>query len=340
MTADVALILAIGMALAFAVTNGFHDAANAIATLVGTRTARPIPAVAMASVFNLLGPLFVGAAVANTVAHIVTVPPEESVAVIGAGLTGAVIWNTITWRRGLPSSSGHALVGGLVGAALLDGGLHAVNWGPIQNGQLAGVFGVLIGLFLASCLGFVVAFVLQRFALRAMDRATVRFRRPVRGAQWVASAWLAFSHGSNDAQKAVGVIAALLLASGHASSLTTPIGVTLACSLALTLGTALGGWPIVRTVGRRIFPLRSLDGLVSETSSAAVILAASIAGAPVSTTQVVATSIVGIGVGRRRWRHVGWGIVGEIGLAWLTTMPAAGIIAAIALPVWKLVPGG
>jgi inorganic phosphate transporter, PiT family len=340
MTADVALVLAIGMALAFAVTNGFHDAANAIATLVGTRTARPIPAVAMASVFNLLGPLFVGAAVANTVAHIVTVPPEESVAVIGAGLTGAVVWNTFTWRRGLPSSSGHALVGGLVGAALLDDGLHAVNWGPIQNGQLAGVFGVLIGLFLASCLGFVVALVLERFLLRAMDRATTRFRRPVRGAQWVASAWLAFSHGSNDAQKAVGIIAALLVGSGHATSLSTPVGITLACSLALTLGTALGGWSIVRTIGRRIFPLRSLDGLVSQTASAGVILAASIAGAPVSTTQVVATSIVGIGVGRRRWRHVSWGIVGEIGVAWLTTMPAAGIIAAIALPAWKLVPGG
>jgi inorganic phosphate transporter, PiT family len=340
MTADVALVLAIGMALAFAVTNGFHDAANAIATLVGTRTARPIPAVAMASVFNLLGPLFVGAAVANTVAHIVTVPPQESVAVIGAGLTGAVIWNTFTWRRGLPSSSGHALVGGLVGAALLDNGLHAVNWGPIQDGQLAGVFGVLIGLFLASCLGFVVALVLERFLLRAMDRATTRFQRPVRGAQWVASAWLAFSHGSNDAQKAVGIIAALLVASGHATSLSTPVGITLACSLALTLGTALGGWSIVRTIGRRIFPLRSLDGLVSQTASAGVILAASIAGAPVSTTQVVATSIVGIGVGRRRWRHVGWGIVGEIGVAWLTTMPAAGIIAAIALPAWKLVPGG
>jgi PiT family inorganic phosphate transporter len=340
MTADVALVLAIGMALAFAVTNGFHDAANAIATLVGTRTARPIPAVAMASVFNLLGPLFVGAAVANTVAHIVTVPPEETVAVIGAGLTGAVIWNTITWRRGLPSSSGHALVGGLVGAALLDGGLHAVNWGPIRDGQLAGVLGVLIGLFIASCLGFVVAVGLERFALRAMDRATTRFRQPVRGAQWVTSAWLAFSHGSNDAQKAVGIIAALLVASGHATSLSTPVGITLACSLALTLGTALGGWSIVRTIGRRIFPLRSLDGLVSQTASAGVILAASIAGAPVSTTQVVATTIVGIGVGRRRWRHVGWAIVGEIGVAWLTTMPAAGIIAAIALPAWKLVPGG
>jgi PiT family inorganic phosphate transporter len=215
-----------------------------------------------------------------------------------------------------------------------------VNWGPVHDGQLGGVLGVLAGLLLASCLGFVVALVLERLALRAMDRATVRFLGPVRGAEWVASAWLAFSHGSNDAQKAVGIIAALLVASGHATSLSAPLGIILACSLALTLGTALGGWSIVRTIGRRIFPLRSLDGLVSQASSAGVILAASIAGAPVSTTQVVASSIVGIGVGRRRWRHVGWGIVGEIGIAWLTTMPAAGIIAVVLLPVWKLLPGG
>jgi PiT family inorganic phosphate transporter len=340
MTVDLTLALAIGMALAFAVTNGFHDAANAIATLVGTRTARPVTAVAMASLFNLLGPLFVGAAVADTIARIVTVPPDQAVPVIGAGLTGAVVWNAFTWRRGIPSSSGHALVGGLVGSALFDAGLDAVNWGPVHDGQLGGVLGVLAGLLLASCLGFVVALVLERLALRAMDRATVRFLGPVRGAEWVASAWLAFSHGSNDAQKAVGIIAALLVASGHATSLSAPLGIILACSLALTLGTALGGWSIVRTIGRRIFPLRSLDGLVSQASSAGVILAASIAGAPVSTTQVVASSIVGIGVGRRRWRHVGWGIVGEIGIAWLTTMPAAGIIAVVLLPVWKLLPGG
>jgi inorganic phosphate transporter, PiT family len=340
MTVDLALALAIGMALAFAVTNGFHDAANAIATLVGTRTARPVTAVAMASLFNLAGPLFVGAAVANTIARIVTVPPGQAVPVIGAGLTGAVVWNAVTWRRGIPSSSGHALVGGLVGAAMFDNGLDAVDWGPVHEGQLAGVFGVLAGLLLASLLGLVVAFAMERLALRAMGRATVRFLGPVRGAEWLASAWLAFSHGSNDAQKAIGIIAALLVASGHATSLSAPIGVILPCSVALTLGTALGGWSIVRTIGRRIFPLRSLDGLVSQASSAGVILAASIAGAPVSTTQVVASSIVGIGLGRRRWRHVGWAIVGQIGIAWLTTMPAAGLLAVVLLPIWKSLPGG
>ncbi len=340
MSTDLTLILAIGMALIFALTNGFHDAANAIAALVATRVARPIPAVLMAAVCNLLGPQFIGAAVASTIGRIVSVEPARTVQVIGAGLTGAVIWNTFTWRRGLPSSSSHALVGGLVGAAVLDSGLTAVNWGPIHAGQLSGVFGVLIGLLLATVLGFGSALLLERLALRAMRRATVRFLGPVQGAQWVASAWLAFSHGSNDTQKTVGIIAALLLASGKTSGLATPIWLIVLSSLALTLGTALGGWRIVRTIGRRIFPIRTLDGLVSQTSSAGVILAASFVGAPVSTTQVVSSSMVGIGIGRGRWRHVSWEIVREIGLAWLTTMPAAGLIAAILLPLWKLLPGG
>lgn len=340
MPADLPLILAIAMALAFALTNGFHDAANAIATLVATRIARPLPAVLVAAAFNLLGPLFIGAAVANTIGKIVTVAPDRAIPIIGAGLTGAVIWNAYTWRRGIPSSSSHALVGGLVGAALLDSGVTAINWGPVDDGHLAGVFGVLIGLLLAGVLGFGVALVLERLALRALTRATARFRRPVRSLQWATSAWLAFSHGSNDAQKSVGIIAALLLASGRTTSLTAPVGVIILCSLALTVGTALGGWAIVRTIGRRIFPIRSLDGLVSQSSSAGVILMASLLGAPVSTTQVVSASIVGIGVGRRRWRHVSWEIVREIGVAWLTTMPAAGLIAAILLPLWKLLPGG
>ena len=339
MQVDVALVLAIGMALAFAVTNGFHDAANAIATLVATRIARPLPAVAMAAVFNLLGPLFLGAAVADTIGTIVTVPPDEAVAVIGAGLSSAVIWNVWTWLRGLPSSSSHALVGGLVGAALLDAGIGAVEWGPVSNGHLAGVFGVLLGLVAATILGFAVALVLERVALRLLRHASVRFQGPVRSVQWVTSAGLAFSHGSNDAQKAAGIIGALLLASGLTGSVEPPIGYVVASSLALTLGTALGGWTIVRTIGRRIFPLRSIDGLVSQTSSAGVILAASIVGAPVSTTQVVSSSIVGIGVGRGRWRHVGWSIVRDIALAWVTTMPVAALLGAILLPLWKLVPG-
>ena len=340
MSADPTLALAIVMAFAFALTNGFHDAANSIATLVATRIARPLPAVAMASVFNLLGPLFLGAAVADTVGKLVTVDPAHGVPVIGAGLTGAVVWNTYTWRRNLPSSSSHALVGGLVGAALLDTGPGSVNLGPVQDGHLYGVLGVLVGLLVATSLGFLVALILERVALRATRRASARLRGPVRTVQWGTSAFLAFSHGSNDAQKTVGIVAGLLFASGNATSLAAPLPVVLGASIALTIGTALGGWGIIKTVGRRIYPIRSLDGLVSQTSSASVIFAASIVGAPVSTTQVVSSSVVGIGVGRARWRHVSWQVVRGIALAWLTTMPAAAIIAALSLPIWKLLPGG
>ncbi len=337
---DPTLALAILMAFAFALTNGFHDAANSIATIVATRVARPWPAVAMASVFNLVGPLVFGAAVANTVGKLVTVDPANTVPVIGAGLTGAVLWNTFTWRRNLPSSSSHALVGGLVGAALLESGPDSINLGPVSNGQLSGVLGVLIGMLVATVLGFVVAFVLFRLARRATRRASARLNRPVAAAQWVTSAWLAFSHGSNDAQKTIGIITGLLVASGNATTLSAPLPVVLGASLALTVGTALGGWGIIKTVGQRIFPIRSLDGLVSQTASAGVIFTASIAGAPVSTTQVVSSSIVGIGGGRSRWRHVSWEVVRQIAFAWVTTMPAAAVIAALSLPIWKALPGG
>ncbi len=337
---DPVLIAAVLVALAFALTNGFHDAANAIATLVATRAARPLPAIAMASVANLLGPFLLGAAVADTVARIVTVDPSIMVPVIGAGLTGAVIWNLATWQRGIPSSSSHALVGGLVGAAIVSEGLDAVFWGPFANGHIGGVFGILIGIVLATLLGFGASWVLERVALRLARQATTRASRPVRTAQWLTSAWLAFSHGANDSQKVVGVIGAMLVASGYTSSVgDSGVIVVVACSLALTIGTALGGWRIVKTIGIRIYPLHTIDGIVSQTSSAGVIFGASIGGLPVSTSQVVSSSVVGIGAGRRRWRHISWGIVREIGVAWLTTMPGAAIVAVLSLPLWRFLAG-
>jgi PiT family inorganic phosphate transporter len=329
------LWLAILMAFAFALTNGFHDAANAIATLVTTRVARPLPAIALAAVCNLLGPLLLGAAVANTIAGIVQVPSDQEVAVVGAGLTGAVAWNVFTWLRGLPSSSSHALVGGLVGATLVAAGPHAVNWGGIEGGRPVGVFGVLIALTVSPVVGFGAAWVMTRFARRGLRRASVRVDGAVRSGQWFTSGLLAFSHGANDASKSVGVMAALLLATGKISTLQAPLWTKLLCASALTLGTAMGGWTIVRTIGSRIVRVRPLDGLVSQGSSAAVILGSSLLGAPVSTTQVVSSSIVGIGIGRRRARHVNWRIVRSISLAWVTTLPAAGILAVVSYPLWR-----
>jgi PiT family inorganic phosphate transporter len=334
------VVLAIGMALGFALTNGFHDAANAIATLVATRIARPIPAVILASVFNLIGPFLIGAAVANTTGKIVDVSGTEAIAIIGAGLTGATAWNLITWSRGIPSSSSHALVGGLVGAALLAAGPSAVQWGPSVDGHVGGVLGILLVLAVAPLLAAAAAFLVERLALRLLRRATVRASGPIRAAQWFTSAWLALSHGSNDAQKTVGVIAAVLVAAGIIPELAdVPPSVVLACSVAITVGTAFGGWGIVRTIGRRIFPIREVDGLVSQGTSAALILTASAVGAPVSTTQVVSSSIVGIGAGRGRYRHVGWEVVREILVAWITTIPAAAVIGALALPLWRYIVG-
>ena len=328
-------VLAIALAFAFAVTNGFHDAANAIATLVATRVAHPLPAVALAAVCNMLGPVFVGAAVARTVAGIVQVPVSEEIAVVGAGLTGAVAWNVFTWIRGIPSSSSHALVGGLVGAALVAAGVHAVNWGGLDGWRPIGVIGILVVLSLSPVVGFAAAVGLTRVMLRLLRRATVRVRGPVRSTQWATSAWLAFSHGANDAQKTVGVVIALLFAHGSIHTLHAQLWVELACGFALTLGTAMGGWTIVRTIGTRITRLRPLDGLVSQAGSAAVILTSSFLGAPVSTTQVVSSSVVGTGVGRGRPAHVHWRIVRSIAFTWITTIPAAGLVAAGSYPLWR-----
>jgi len=212
---DAQLVVAVLLAIGFAVTNGLHDASNAIATLVATRAATPLQAILLASVFNLLGPLFLGAAVADTIGGIVTVPPDVTVEVIGAGLAAAVTWNLVTWRLGLPSSSGHALVGGLVGAAVVEGGVHAINWGGIEDWRPVGVFGILIALALSPVLGGVAALLLIRAVRAVAHRATRRWRAPVGAGEWGMSAALAFSHGANDAQKSIGVIAALLLAGGR-----------------------------------------------------------------------------------------------------------------------------
>lgn len=319
--------MAVALALGFAATNGLHDASNAIATLVATRAATPLQAILLAAVFNLLGPLFVGTLVADTIAGIVTVAPGDAVQVIGAGLVAAVIWNLLTWRRGLPSSSSHALVGGLVGAALAEGGLNAVNWGGMDGWHPVGVFGTLFALAISPVLGAIAALLVIRALRRLGRRATRRWQLVTSNGQWVTSAALAFSHGANDAQKSVGVIAALLLAEGRIDSLSTPAWVIPACAVALTAGTALGGWRIIRTVGQRIYRIESVDGLASQTASAGVILGASLAGAPTSTTQVVASSVVGIGGGRRRWRHVNWVTVRDMGLAWLITLPASALLA-------------
>ena len=260
---------------------------------------------------------------------------REAVDVIAAGLLAAVARNMLTWRFGLPSSSGHALVGGLVGAALVAGGTGAVRWGGVDGIHPVGVFGALIALAVSPPLGALAAFALVRILRQCSRRATRRWRDLTQAAQWATSATLAFSHGANDAQKSVGVIAALLLADGRTPALSAPLWAIVACAAALTLGTAAGGWSIVRTIGRRIYHLHPVDGLSSQGASAAVILGASLLGAPTSTTQVVASSVVGVGAGRHRWHHVRWAVVRQMSLAWVITMPASAALAAITLLGWR-----
>lgn len=333
---DSTLVLAVLLAGAFAATNGLHDASNAIATLVATRAATPLQGIVLAASFNLLGPLLMGAAVADTIAGIVTVSPTVATETIGSGLAAAVTWNLVTWRLGLPSSSGHALVGGLVGASLAQGGIHAVRWGGLDGWHPVGVIGALVALAVSPAVGALAALAVIRGLQRIGRRATRRWGSPVRAAEWGMSAALAFSHGANDAQKSVGTVAALLLANGEIESLAAPTWTKLGCAACLTAGTALGGWRIIRTVGRRIYRIQPVDAVASQTASAGVIFGASLLGAPASTTQVVASSVIGVGVGRGRWRHVHWGVVRQMGLAWVITMPVTAALAVAALELWGL----
>ena len=335
---DAGLLIAIALALAFSLTNGFHDAANAIATLVATRGATP-----GAGDRDLLGlqPPRGGRARHRGRGHDRQdrrrCPPTSRSRPIGAGLAGATAWNLLTWWRGLPSSSGHALVGGLVGAALAEGGWGAVNlggfdgWHPVGAHRDARRAARLPGDRLRLRL---------RPAARACACVTRRFTR-----QWAPTlVGGRVGHGRRAElqprlQRRAEVDGRHRGAAARdrrdARSFTVPLWVKLATGLAVTLGTALGGWRIVKTIGRRIFSLKPLDSLASQSSSTAVIFGASLIGAPVSTTQVVASSVVGVGGGRRRWRHVRWGTVREIGIAWLTTIPAAGVLAVVVLYIWK-----
>lgn len=330
------LVLAIAMVLVFAFVNGVTGAATATATLVASRAANPGPAVVLAALFNLVGPFLFGTAVAGTLGAVVALSGQAVIPVIGAGAFGAVAWTVITWRLAIPSSSSHALVGGLLGAALLDAGPGAVNWGGLRPGEPVGVIGILVALAVTPVAATVAGYLLERAALRLFARTTVRAAGPVRAGQYVTSAWLAASHGANDTAKSAGLIATLLVAARLTSSFMVSPAIILGSAVALTLGTMLGGWGIVHTIGRRIFPVKTIDGLVSQGSSAGVIFVASLLGAPVSTNQIVASSIVGIGLARRRWHHVRWAVVRRNLMTWLTTIPAAGLIAAISLPIWRM----
>jgi len=327
-------ILAVVIVLLFDYTNGFHDAANIIATVIASRAMQPMQAVLVVGLFEFLGPLLGGTAVANTIGKFIDlsdVAAVMSLTILVSGLTGAILWNLITWAKGIPSSSSHALVGGLIGAVLMAVDASHVAWGfeaLLRHGELTGVTKVLLALILSPILGFWVGFAIHRFFSMLFRAASPRINRPLRWSQYVTAAGLAFSHGANDAQKSMGILTLVLLLGGFIPEFKVPFWVMLACAIALTLGILSGGWRIVRTLGFAIYKVRPLHALNSQLTSASVILSASLVGAPVSTTHIVASSILGIGASERP-RAVRWSKAFEIVSTWVITIPASAFMGAL-----------
>ncbi|MGH1463584.1 MAG: inorganic phosphate transporter [Neptuniibacter sp.] len=334
------IIVATLMVVLFDFTNGFHDASNMVASVIASRAMTPAQSVLIVGLFTFLGPLLGGTAVANTIGKFVELgdlPSELSLTVVICGLFAATFWNLLTWWRGLPSSSSHALVGGLVGAVVISVGPEHVLWGfsQIRHGHLTGVTKVLLALFLSPLAGFWVGFILQRLLLFLFRAASPLINREFRGAQWISTAGLAFAHGANDAQKSMGILTLCLVLSGEISEFVVPFWVVLLCASAITLGTILGGWRIVRTLAFAIYKIRPLHALNSQISSGAVVFMASLIGAPVSTTHVVSSSIMGIGASERP-RAVRWKKAKDIAVTWLLTIPGAAFVAAVSILFIKL----
>lgn len=318
-----ALIVTIAVALGFTYTNGFHDSANAIATSVSTRALTPRAALAMAAVMNLAG-AFLGQGVAETVSKglIETPHGDRGMAILFAGLFGAIVWNLATWSFGLPSSSSHALFGGLVGAALA-GGSDVIWSGVIDK--------IVIPMFLSPVVGLVVGYLVMLAIMWLFRRSNPhKTKRGFRIAQTVSAAGMALGHGLQDAQKTMGVVVmALVIANVQSSDDEIPVWVKIVCALMLSLGTYAGGWRIMRTLGRKIIELDPPQGFAAETTGASILYASAyIFQAPVSTTHVITSAIMGVGA-TKRLKAVRWGIAKNIVMGWFITLPAAGLVAAV-----------
>lgn len=307
------LVIIIIAALAFDFINGFHDTANAIATVVSTRVLSPRVAIFMAASLNFLGAWLIGTAVAETIGTGIVMQEAVTQATILAALLGAIVWNLFTWYLGLPSSSSHALIGGLAGAAMQSGGVGVLNiaglmriFGSLLTSPLAGIvagFALMVGLM----------WVFRRQSLNAVNGY-------FRHLQVVSAAFMAFSHGSNDAQKTMGIITLTLVTFGYLGTFHVPWWVVLMSATAMALGTAIGGWNIIKTIGLRLVKLQPVNGFAAETAAALIIQGATHIGLPVSTTHVISSSIMGVGASKR-FSAVRWGVAGNIALAWILTLP-------------------
>lgn len=321
------LLCVIVLGLIFDFINGFHDTANAIATSVSTRVLTPKVAVLMAAVLNMVG-AFSGTAVAKTVgAGIVQASCITQVTVISA-LVAAIVWDLFTWYFGLPTSSSHAIISGIVGAAIATSGLGII--------VTSGVYKVLLGLILSPLIGFVLSIFLMSFLMWLFRKSTPSLVSNLFGRlQILSAAYMAFSHGSNDAQKTMGIITMALVSYYHLADFQVPIWVIVMCATAMAFGTAAGGWRVIKTLGMRLVQLRPIHGFAAETAAASIIEVASRIGLPLSTTHVISSTIMGVGASKR-FSAVRWGIGKNIVSAWVLTLPACTILAWIICKMLQL----
>ncbi len=314
------ITILIGLALLFDFLNGFHDSANVVATMISSRAMTPTAALVIASAANFIGPFVFGVAVAKTIGQDVALPSSLTIAVVLAALASASIWNIITWAFGIPSSSSHALIGGIVGAVMVGSGWQAL--------RLEGLGLVAIALFLSPILGYALGQVVMRLSMWAVRNATPKANLFFKYAQIPSAFTLALSHGTNDAQKTMGIITMGLVVLGYQESFIVPWWVILASATAIGIGTASGGWRIIHTLGGKFYRIRPIHSFASQLSSMVVILTASLFGGPVSTTHVVSSSILGVGAAQRR-SQVRWGVMSDILVAWFLTVPASAGVAAL-----------
>ncbi len=315
----VTLIIIIVLAIVFDFLNGVHDSSNIVATMISSRAIRPRLALTMTAVAEFSGPFIFGVAVATTIGDEIVASEMLNIEVLIAALISAIAWNILTWLLGIPSSSSHALIGGIIGAVFVGAGIEAI--------KMAGVVKVLIVLFVSPVIGLVAGFIIANLVFLLSWKATPKVNTLFKRLQIITSLGLALSHGTNDAQKSMGIITLALLISGQISSFSVPNWVILICASAIAVGTSVGGWQLIRTLGSKFYKIRPVHGFASQATSAAVILTASLIGGPVSTTQVVSTAIMGVGAADRL-NKVRWGVAGEILSAWLFTIPSTAVLAA------------
>jgi PiT family inorganic phosphate transporter len=313
------IITIILLALIFDFLNGIHDSSNIVATMIASKAFSPHMALRMTAVAEFCGPFIFGVAVAETIGNEVVVSKAISVIVILAALSSAILWNLLTWYLGFPSSSSHALVGGLIGAVATGAGWHAI--------LLPGLLKILITLMASPIIGLLFGYLILKGLLILSWNATPKVNTLFKRSQLFTAIALALSHGTNDAQKTMGIITLALLTGGFLEEFTVPLWVKVACAAMIALGTSVGGWKLIRTLGGKFYRIQPIDGFASQLASALVILGASFVGGPVSTTQVVSSSIMGAGAAERM-NKVRWGLAQEIAIAWVLTIPTTAMVAA------------